>query len=68
MGGYWTPCTSKLEELNCKTHQEYTYMNCCLPYGLLNFYCDYVPQFAELTEPIHKLLGQDTTAWIEKAR
>ena len=67
MGGYWTPCTSKLEELKCKTHQEYTHMNHLSLYGLLNFYCNYVPQFAELTKPIRKLLGQDTTAWTEEA-
>ena len=42
-------------------------MNCSLLYGLLNFYCDYVPHFAELMEPIHRLLGQDTTEWTEEA-
>ena len=66
-GGYWTPCTSRLEELSHKTHQEYAQMNCSSLYGLVNFYCDYVPQFAELTEPIRKLLGQDTNAWMEEA-
>ena len=66
-GGYWTPCTSKLEELSHKTHQEYAHMNRSSLYGLLNFYRDYVPQFAELTQPIHKLLGQDATEWTEEA-
>ena len=42
-------------------------MNRLSLYGLLNFYRDYVPQFAELTEPIRKLLGQDATEWTEEA-
>ena len=42
-------------------------MNRSSLYGLLNFYRDYVPQFAELTEPIRKLLGQDATEWTEEA-
>ena len=66
-GGYWTPCTSKLEDMSHKTHQEYAHMNRSSLYGLLNFYRDYVPQFAELAEPICKLLGQDTTKWTEEA-
>ena len=42
-------------------------MNRSLLYGLLNLYHDYVPHFAELMEPIRKLLGQDTTVWTEEA-
>ena len=56
-GGYWTPSTFKLEELSHKTHDEYAHMNCSSLYCLLNFYHDYVPHFAELTEPICRLLG-----------
>ena len=67
IGGYWTPSTSKLEELSHKTHQDYAHMNCSSLYGLLNFYRDYVPQFADLTEPIRRLLGQDATKWTEEA-
>ncbi len=29
-------------------------------YGLLNFYREYVPTFAEMTEPLRKLLSQDS--------
>ena len=65
--GYWSPSTSKLEELSHKTHQEYAHIRCSSLYGLLNFYSDYVSQFVELTELIRKLLGQDASAWTEEA-
>ena len=51
-GGFWTPVTTKLEALMTKTHDEMSIMNRASLYGLLNFYRDYVPRFAELTEPI----------------
>ena len=52
-GGFWTPVTTKLEALMTKTHYEMSTMNRASLYELLNFYRDYVPQFAKLTEPIH---------------
>ena len=32
-------------------------------YGLLNFYREYVPNFAEVSEPLRKLLSQDSLRW-----
>ena len=42
-------------------------MNRASLYGLLNFFREYVPTFAELTEPIRQLLGQDARPWTEEA-
>ena len=42
-------------------------MNLSSLYGLFNFYGNYGPHFAELMEPIHRLLGQDTMEWTEEA-
>ena len=51
-GGFWTPVTTKLEALMSKTHDGMSTMNRASLYRLLNFYRDYIPQFAELMEPI----------------
>ena len=56
-GGYWTPITTKLEALMTKTHEELSQANRASLYGLLNFYRDYVPHFAEMTEPIRQTLA-----------
>jgi hypothetical protein len=42
-------------------------MNRASLYGLLNFYREYLPTFAELTEPIRELLGQDARPWTSAA-
>ena len=34
-----------------------------LLYGLLNFYWEYIPAFAELVEPLRRLLWQDARPW-----
>ena len=34
-------------------------------FGLLNFYREYVPHFAEVTEPLRRLLGDDSKPWTE---
>ena len=36
-------------------------------YGLLNFFREYVPTFAGLTEPLRSLLGQDASPWTQEA-
>ena len=36
-------------------------------YGLLNFYREYVPAFAELVKPLRQLLGQDAHLWTPEA-
>ena len=42
-------------------------MNPSSLYGLLNFFREYVPTFAELTEPLRELLGQDAKPWTTAA-
>lgn len=42
-------------------------MNRASLYGLLNFFREYVPTFAEMTEPLRELLGQDAKPWTEEA-
>ena len=42
-------------------------MNRSSLYGLLNFFREYVPRFAEITEPIRELLGQDHSPWTPDA-
>lgn len=42
-------------------------MNRSSLYGLLNFFREYVPNFAELTEPLRELLGQDAKPWTQAA-
>lgn len=42
-------------------------MNRSSLYGLLNFYREYVPCFAEVTEPLRALLGQDAREWTPAA-
>ena len=51
-GGYWTPEPAKLEALLRATDDEIVSQHRSAVYGLLNFYREYVPQFAELTEPL----------------
>ena len=66
-GGFWAPCTSKLEALATKTDQELARMSRSSLYGLLNFFREYVPSFAEVTEPLRALLGQDVKEWTKEA-
>lgn len=56
-GGFWAPCTTKLEALRAASSAALGGMNRSSLYGLLNFFREYVPTFAETTEPIRALLG-----------
>ena len=66
-GGFWAPTTTKLEALLAKTDTEIRRMSRASLYGLLNFFREYLPTFAELTEPLRLLLGQDTWPWTREA-
>ena len=57
MGGFWAPCIKKLEALVSVPLVKLAAMNRSSLYGLLNFYREYLPTFAEVTEPIRELLG-----------
>ena len=49
------------------TEQQLEKSNRTSLYGLLNFYREYIPNFAEVTEPIRELLGSDSKPWTGKA-
>ena len=50
-----------------KTNEELSKMSRASLYGLLNFFREYVPSFAEVTEPLRALLGQDAKEWTSEA-
>ena len=58
-GGFWAPNVTKLATLIKKMDSELAWVNQASLYGLLNFYREYIPAFAELVEPLRQLLGQD---------
>ena len=49
--------TMKIEALRDMPNEELRKMNRASLYGLLNFFREYVPTFAEMTEPLRELLG-----------
>ena len=51
-GRFWAPNIDKLQALVSKADKEFGRISCPLLYGLLNFYWQYVPAFAELEEPL----------------
>lgn len=56
-GGFWAPCTDKIAALTEAKDDMLARMNRASLYGLLNFFREYVPTFAEVTEPLRELLG-----------
>ena len=66
-GGFWAPCTTKIEALQQATDSQLAGMNRASLYGLLNFFREYVANFAEMTEPLRELLGQDARPWTPAA-
>ncbi len=66
-GGYWLPEPGKLQSLIESSTEKLCKVNRAALYGLLNFYREYVPHFAEVTEPIRRLLGDDSKSWTEVA-
>ena len=64
-GGFWVPNVEKLHALISKTNEELSRMLLLLLYGLLNFYREYVPAFAELVELLRRLLRQDARPWTQ---
>jgi hypothetical protein len=66
-GGFWEPCTDKIEALTHVAEDKLAKMNRASLYGLLNFFREYVPTFAEMTEPLRELLGQDAKPWTSAA-
>ena len=58
-GSFWVLKITKLTALMEKPDSELAQFNRASLYGLLNFYREYVPAFAELVEPLCQILHQD---------
>ena len=58
-GGYWAPMIAKLEALAALLDEKLACSNQASLFGLLNFFWEYLPSFAEQVEPLHELLSQD---------
>ena len=61
------PERERMEQLRDTSHEELRGVNRSSLYGLLNFFREYVPDFAERTEPLRKLLGNDAMPWTPEA-
>ena len=53
----WYPEPARLEALLKATREDIRKLSRSHLYGLLNFYREYIPTFAEMTEPLRKLLS-----------
>ncbi len=62
-GGFWLPEPAKLEAIANASDSEISRTPRSQLYGLLNFFREYIPRFAELTEPLRKILGNDCKPW-----
>jgi hypothetical protein len=65
-GGYFTATGKKLLAISEMTHAELVAKKPHELFGLLNFYRDYLPDFAAKTEPIRLLLSNDARPWTEQ--
>ncbi len=65
-GGFWLPEPAKLEAIAKASDSEISRTPRSQLYGLLNFFREYVPKFAELTEPLRKILGNDCKPWTKE--
>ena len=61
------PNVTKLAALIKTTDGELAWANRASLYGLLHFYREYIPAFAELVELLRQLLGRDAHPWTPKA-
>ena len=66
-GGLWYPEPQRLEALIKTPRDLIKKMGKSSLYGLLNFYREYIPTFAEMTEPLRALLSSDHAPWTEEA-
>ena len=62
------PNITKLTALLEKSDGELAPFNQASLYGLLNFYIEYIPAFAELLKLLCQLLGQEAQPWMSAAR
>lgn len=62
-GGYFSATGKKLLALLEMEHQEVARKSASELFGVLNFYREYIPDFAAKTEPIRKLLSNDALLW-----
>ena len=67
LGSFWACNITKLTTLIEKSDGEVAQFNQASLYGLLNFYSECVPAFAELVTLLCQLLGQDTQPWMAAA-
>ena len=64
-GSFWVSNVEQLHALISKTDEELGRISRPSLYGLLNFYWEFVPVFAELLEPLRRLLQQDARPWTQ---
>ena len=64
-GGYFQAEGKGLRGLLSLDHPQLVEMSRALLYGIVSIYQDYLPDFAFRTEPLRKLLSDDSQEWTE---